>query len=341
MSTIDTPQRDAKLAHYLGEAFGNEKRLETALQGHIAMTTRAPYKRRLRQHLSETRRHAAELTRRIKQLGGTSEPMPGPLGDAATALVGRAHKASALAQGPLHALRGTGEAERQLKNAKTEYADEAQEIGMYSAIEALAVAVADRETAQLARRILRDERRMLAFLEREIPRLTSARRFRRASAMARAGGHLAERKRRGVRRRTARAPAARGGAPHGRARGRARELRAREVDGTVRSRRHEGRSSGNRHRRGRRLANVRDHRHARGPPRGDHDGARRGRGRRGNPQRRARAQGEVHGQPGARAGRAPRQRDRREAGSRRRLIAGVGSVDGGRSSPLSQRAPAP
>jgi len=174
MSTIDTPQRDAKLAHYLGEAFGNEKRLETALQGHIAMTTRAPYKRRLRQHLSETRRHAAELTRRIKQLGGTSEPMPGPLGDAATALVGRAHKASALAQGPLHALRGTGEAERQLKNAKTEYADEAQEIGMYSAIEALAVAVADRETAQLARRILRDERRMLAFLEREIPRLTSA-----------------------------------------------------------------------------------------------------------------------------------------------------------------------
>jgi len=174
MSTIDTPQRDAKLAHYLGEAFGNEKRLETALQGHIAMTTRAPYKRRLRQHLSETRRHAAELTRRIKQLGGTSEPMPGPLGDAATALVGRAHKASALAQGPLHALRGTGEAERQLKNAKAEYAEEAQEIGMYSAIEALAVAVADRETAQLARKILRDERRMLAFLEREIPRLTGA-----------------------------------------------------------------------------------------------------------------------------------------------------------------------
>jgi len=174
MSTPDTPRRDAKLAHYLGEAFGNEKRLETALQAHIAMTTRAPYKRRLRQHLTETRRHAAEIARRIKQLGGTSEPVPGPLGDAASAIVGRAHKASALAQGPLHALRGTGEAERQLKNANTEYAEEAQEIGMYSAIEALAVAVADKDTAQLARRILRDERRMLAFLEREIPRLTGA-----------------------------------------------------------------------------------------------------------------------------------------------------------------------
>jgi ferritin-like metal-binding protein YciE len=174
MGTTDTPQRDAKLAHYLGEAFGNEKRLETALQAHIAMTTRAPYKRRLRQHLGETRRHAAEIARRIRQLGGTSEPVPGALGDAASAIVGRARKATALAQGPLHALRGTGEEERQLKNAKTEYAEEAQEIGMYSAIEAMAVVVADRETAQLARRILRDERRMLAFLEREIPRLTGA-----------------------------------------------------------------------------------------------------------------------------------------------------------------------
>ena len=94
--------------------------------------------------------------------------------DAAGALLGGAQKATALAQAPLHALRGTGEAERQLKNAKAEYADEAHEIGMYSAIEALAVAVADKETAQLAREILRDERRMFAFLDREIPRLTTA-----------------------------------------------------------------------------------------------------------------------------------------------------------------------
>jgi ferritin-like metal-binding protein YciE len=174
MSTTDTPQRDATVANYLAEAFGNEKRLETALQAHIAMTARPPYKRRLRQHLTETRRHATELTRRIKQLGGSPDPIPGPLGDAAGALVGSAHKATALAQAPLHALRGRGEAERQLKNARTEYAEEAQEIGMYSAIEALAVAVADKETAQLARKILRDERRMLAFLEREIPRLSTA-----------------------------------------------------------------------------------------------------------------------------------------------------------------------
>jgi len=173
-TTTETPTRDAKIVQYLGEALGNEKRLETELQAHIGMTTRAPYKRRLRQHLAETKRHATHLSRRIKQLGGTSDPVPGPLVDAAGALLGGAHKATALAQAPLYALRGTGEAERQLKNAKTEYTEEAQEIGMYAAIEALAVAVADKETAQLAREILRDERRMFAFLAREIPRLTTA-----------------------------------------------------------------------------------------------------------------------------------------------------------------------
>ena len=179
MSTSETPARDAKLAQYVGEALGNEKRLETALQAHIGLTTRAPYKRRLRKHLTETRRHASSLTRRLKQLGGSSDPIPGPLArgplaDAAGAVVGGAQKASALARGPLHALRGTGEQERQLKNAKTEYAEEAQEIGMYTALEALAATLGDKDTARLAREILRDERRMLAFLEREIPRLSAA-----------------------------------------------------------------------------------------------------------------------------------------------------------------------
>jgi ferritin-like metal-binding protein YciE len=174
MASRNAPARDAKLAHYLGEAFSNEKRLETALQAHIATAKRAPYKRRLRQHLTETRNHARELSRRIKQLGGTREPLPGPLSDAAGVVLEGAHKATALAQAPLNALRGTSEEERQLKSARTEYAEEAQEMGIYSAIETLAVAVQDNETAQLARTILRDERRMFTFLEREIPRLSEA-----------------------------------------------------------------------------------------------------------------------------------------------------------------------
>ena len=174
----DQSAGDAKLAQYLNEAYGLEKRLETALEAHLAMTTRAPYKKRLKEHLSETKRHVRDVGKRIKQLGGVAEtisaPGPDPIAGAAQAVVGGAQKAVALAQGPLHALRGTGEDEKQLKNAKTEYASEAEEIATYIAIETLAEALGDKETQRLARSIRRDEERMRSFLEKEIPRLTKA-----------------------------------------------------------------------------------------------------------------------------------------------------------------------
>ncbi|HEY1276748.1 MAG TPA: DUF892 family protein [Thermoleophilaceae bacterium] len=161
--------RDAKLVQYLNEAYGKEKELETALEAHIAMTTRAPYKKRLQQHLRETKGHARAVERRIKQLGGKAESSAVPGG---TAVATVASKAMAAAQGPLHALRGTGEQEKMLKNAKTEYSEEAEEIASYTAIEALAETVGDRETAKLARGIRREEERMASFLERLIPTLT-------------------------------------------------------------------------------------------------------------------------------------------------------------------------
>jgi ferritin-like metal-binding protein YciE len=163
-----TTASEAKLIQYLNEAYSKEKELETALEAHIPLATRASYKKRLQQHLQETRRHGRDVERRIKQLGGNGT------GEVAATLQSTAAKAIALAQGPLHAVRGTGEAERELKNAKTEYANEAEEIATYTAIEALAESVGDRETAQLARAIRRDEERMGSFLGRLIPQLTRA-----------------------------------------------------------------------------------------------------------------------------------------------------------------------
>jgi ferritin-like metal-binding protein YciE len=168
----------AKLVQYLNEAYGTEKRLETALEAHIGMTTHTAYRKRLKEHLAETKRHGREVKQAIKRLGGDAETIsaPGPdqVGDTARALLGGAQKAVALAQGPLHALRGTGEDEKQLKNAKTEYASEAEEIATYTAIETLAETLGDKETQRLARAIRREEERMRAFLEKEIPRLTKA-----------------------------------------------------------------------------------------------------------------------------------------------------------------------
>ena len=165
-------ERDTKLVQYLNEAYGKEKQLETALEAHIAMTTRAPYKKRLQAHLKETKAHARDVERRIKKLGGQAG------GDgvvaAANTLQTAANKAAALATGPLHVARGTGEQEKLLKNAKTEFQDEAEEIATYTAIETLATAVGDKETAQLAKRIRREEERMAGFLERLIPQLAKA-----------------------------------------------------------------------------------------------------------------------------------------------------------------------
>jgi len=172
----DTNTRDLKLIQYLNEAYGKEKELETALQAHIGMTTRMPYKKRLRAHLTETKGHARAVERRIKQLGGKAEaiPAPGPLSDVAAGAQTVASKAVSAAKGPLHAIRGTGESEKMLKNAKTEFFNEFEEIATYAGIEALAEAVGDTDTAKLARGIRREEERMAGFLEKEIARLAKA-----------------------------------------------------------------------------------------------------------------------------------------------------------------------
>ena len=171
--------RDTKLIQYLNEAYGKERELETALQAHIAMTTKAPYKKRLRDHLKETKDHARQVKRRIRELGGKAEAGPvssGPevLTGAATTATSIASKAVAAAQGPLHALRGTGESEKMLKNAKSEYHNEFEEIATYAGIEALAETVGDKETAKLAKGIRREEERMASFLEKQIPQLAKA-----------------------------------------------------------------------------------------------------------------------------------------------------------------------
>jgi ferritin-like metal-binding protein YciE len=172
----ETLTRDAKLLQYLNEAYGKERELETTLQAHITMATRATYKKRLQQHHKETRAHARQVERRIKQLGGRAHagPVPEVVTEAAGAVETVIGKGTAAAQGALHGLRGTSEEEKQLKNAKDEFKDEAEEIANYRAIESLAESVGDGETAKLARGIRRDEERMQNFLDRLIPQLTRA-----------------------------------------------------------------------------------------------------------------------------------------------------------------------
>jgi len=160
----DPNERDAKLIQYLQEAYGKEQELEVALQADLLMTPKGSYQKRLKQHLKETKAHAKALDRRIKKLGGGG-------GSTVQKVVG---KATAAAKGPLHMVRGSGEQEKLLKNAKTQLVAEHEEIGTYLALEAFATRVNDAETAKLARDIRREEERMAKFLQGQLKPLASA-----------------------------------------------------------------------------------------------------------------------------------------------------------------------
>jgi ferritin-like metal-binding protein YciE len=210
----DLNARDAKLVQYLNEAFGKERHLEHALQAHIGLTTRPNYRKRLQQHLRETKRHGDRVERRIKQLGGaaTTVSLPGPdaFTEAAEAGMSVAQRALARAKGPMHAVRGTSEPEKMLKNAKTEYSEEAEEIATYTAIEGLANSVGDKETAKLAKEIRREEERMASFLQKLIPQLVTAVARTEIPSTLRNGART--RRRRTTSRRTATAGTRRGSA---------------------------------------------------------------------------------------------------------------------------------
>jgi len=173
----DTPTRDAKLVAFLNEAYAKEKHVEAALEAHAGVTTHDGYAKRLQDHLKETRSHATQLSRRIKQLGGTpvtvSVPGPEGVGRLAESVSEKLGKAKAAAQAPMQAMRGTGEQERMLDNARAEYADEAAEIATYTVIDALATSVGDKQTAKLAKDIRRDEERMQKFLGDLLPELSA------------------------------------------------------------------------------------------------------------------------------------------------------------------------
>jgi ferritin-like metal-binding protein YciE len=159
-----------KVLQYLGEAQASEHALVRVLQSQIAMTPRGAYRTALEQHLRETRAHADRIGERRRELGQSGNPLTAAAG-VVKSVVGQA---LALGKTPFDLLRGSGGDEKVLKNAKDAYASEALEIATYTAIERVAEAVGDDETAALAASIRADEEKMLDRVLREIPKLTDA-----------------------------------------------------------------------------------------------------------------------------------------------------------------------
>ena len=159
-----------KVVQYLSEAHASESALVRVLQSQIAMTPGGTYRTGLETHLNETRNHAARVSRRLKTLDQGSNPFMAFVGLWENLVA----QTLALGKTPFDLLRGSGGEEKVLKNAKDACATEALEIATYTAIERLAGAVGDPETAKLAASIRADEEKMLQRILREIPKLTDA-----------------------------------------------------------------------------------------------------------------------------------------------------------------------
>lgn len=178
----DPVQREAArtmLLQYLHEAHATEQALVTNLRAHISMTPSGSYRRTLERHLAETRQHARAIEHRIGELGGGGRGVVGHAYGAVQTIVGQA---LVLTKGPLDMIRGVGGEEKLVKNAKDEAATEMLEIATYDALEELAHAVGDAQTARLAARHREQEERALRELRDHIVKLTHA------AVLARAGG---------------------------------------------------------------------------------------------------------------------------------------------------------
>src|SRR3954452_18290675 len=163
--SVEQKQRQ-KVVQYLNEAHASEVALVRVLQSQIAMTPHGSYRNALETHLRETRDHAARVASRLEALDQGSNPLMAVFAFAETV----AGQLLAFGKTPFDLLRGSGGEEKILKNAKDAAASEALEIATYTAIERLARAVGDMETAMLAGSILADEQKMLDRVLREIPK---------------------------------------------------------------------------------------------------------------------------------------------------------------------------
>ena len=169
---MDDAQRERAeqlLVQHLHEAHATELSVASTLASHIGITPAGRYRVGLEAHLKETRPHAEWIQRNLEsrdqgrglvQLGyGVAQGVVGQV--------------MALSKLPIDLVRGTCPEEMLLRNARDECATEAIEIANYLAIEELARQLGDEETVKMAVSIRQEEEKMLARLQKEIPRLAA------------------------------------------------------------------------------------------------------------------------------------------------------------------------
>lgn len=142
---------------WLQDAHAMEQRVENALKRHIeAARDLAPVRERLREHLEETRAHAARVRQCLASLG--CEPSPA----LSTATTADAPRRKSIAVLP----------DELVQNALADYAMEHFEIACYTSLLSAAEETGLDDVARTAREILAEEQAMADWLRSQIPQLT-------------------------------------------------------------------------------------------------------------------------------------------------------------------------
>jgi ferritin-like metal-binding protein YciE len=148
------------LLSWLRDAHAMEQQAETMLSATIGRLQHYPdLRRKLEQHLEETKRQQQLVNDCISRLGGDNSAVKDAMG-----------KMVAMGQG----LSGLFVDDEVIKASLASYTFEQMEIASYRILVAGAEAVGDVTTAAVCTRILKEEEAMAAWLEQQMPNLVRA-----------------------------------------------------------------------------------------------------------------------------------------------------------------------
>lgn len=149
---------DDRLMQWLRDAHAAEEQAETMLSGMARRIEHYPeLKSRIEQHIDETRSQAQRVRQCIERRGGDTSTAK----DAGGKLMGVGQAISGLFAG-----------DEVLKGSIASYAFEAMEIASYRILADTAREAGDDETAEVCEGILREEKDMAEWLEKNLPTVT-------------------------------------------------------------------------------------------------------------------------------------------------------------------------
>jgi len=154
------PQAQEHLLAWLRDAHAMEEQAETLLTSQISRLKHYPdLRRKLEEHLEETKRQAKLVDDCIQRLGGDSSAVKDAMG-----------KMVAIGQG----LSGLFVDDEVIKGSLASYTFEHMEIASYTILVAAAEACGDTTTAAICSRILKEEQAMAQWLADHTPQLVRA-----------------------------------------------------------------------------------------------------------------------------------------------------------------------